>query len=499
MQLTYYPAGSKTASQSPLPRAQITMVTKLDKLPLELLEMILLQVHDLQDLYSLVVSCPRAQDLYLSDPQDVVMEVLSKNNQLRSRVLGNQDLNEGHQYLRQPTIDHLLNKLLETEDQDIENSLSILFKTMGPMGLLQEAASNTRNIAEAEESLISTMLSKANVEREGAMRTRQHRDAAIQQDKMKKARVDKAYLATFSSLSIPTTRTLRSMAGKSRSPYTFRRLPPSATELHRIRRAFWRLWLFFELYHHPGLPPGRPYDLVSQRTGNRYFSAVDFFFNPLALWELEEMECAYYHLRRQSHLWRRKCPHCWKYFLPDILTKHLYECEWLPAPEEPLPSMQQVNQPYRGITLRLFDDANQEQRWRKWDMEEAGLEGMSRTTTPTGDGTPDTEMVNTLVILSDEPSAGWSFVNQNQSVLNMYEGSWQRRRKPMGCFLDWGYCMWDLGRLQAWHLIDDPENGIEAEPEWWTDGMDRQEMCDHCRGPPKTSYMRKLGTFVLMV
>lgn len=93
------------------------------------------------------------------------------------------------------------------------------------------------------------------------------------------------------------------------------------------------------------------------------------------------------------------------------------------------------------------------------------------------------EAMKQLTTLNDGPSAGWSFLVHNQSVRGAfeYEYIWRHGDKPMGCFIDWGYCMWDLSRMQAWHLIDDPDNGIKAEVDWWTDGRIRRETCEHCR------------------
>lgn len=371
MQITYYPAGSNPAPQSPspplheavvaesdklpqspLPQGQDFVVTNLDKLPVELLEMIVLDLDDLGDLYSLVTAYTRAHYLYLSDPQGVASKILTSSNvgghQIRSLLLsiwlsqqsqsyvpGSRIPNEAHEILHQPAIDNLLTQFYTMGDQDIKHRLAILMGTMGPIAFLKEATSITQNITEAEESLISTMLRKANAEIESVMKTRQQRDISIRQDKMKGVRGDTEYLSTFSSIKSPTTRTPAGVAEQSRLEYPFSKVPPSSTEVHRIRRAFWRLWLFFELYHHAGQPPGRRYVRVDPDSYPQGFGPVDFFFSPLALWEHEEMECAYYHLCYQSFLWRRQCPHCWRFFLPDILTKHLSEYDWLPTAQKP--------------------------------------------------------------------------------------------------------------------------------------------------------------------
>ncbi|KAL8845807.1 MAG: hypothetical protein Q9221_009060 [Calogaya cf. arnoldii] len=255
MQITYYPAGTKLAPQSPSTPVQEAVVMKIDQLPVELLEMIVYDLYDLRDLHALVIAYKRAYHVYLSDPIGVVLKNLRKSNvggnQIQSLLMttllsrqpgsffpGTRHLDEACQFFSQSARDHLLTLLHETADQDIKDRLTVLMGTMGPIAFLRGAASVVRNITEAEESLISTMLSKANVEIQGAMTTRQQRDVATEQAKMKGCRGDRQYLATFSAISRPAKRTPESTSERSWSRYTFPKVPPSATEIHRIRRAF---------------------------------------------------------------------------------------------------------------------------------------------------------------------------------------------------------------------------------------------------------------------
>ena len=127
---------------------------------------------------------------------------------------------------------------------------------------------------------------------------------------------------------------------------------PSLDELHRIRRAIWRLRLFYEAFYEPYVPlaamerqqtelggsdasqthskPGRTYNLwgLSKAAKDAYIGVYQHhFFYQLTEWELEEMECIWYHLHyRSDNLWRRPCPLCLMPLLPDHLVSHTREC-----------------------------------------------------------------------------------------------------------------------------------------------------------------------------
>lgn len=48
----------------------------------------------------------------------------------------------------------------------------------------------------------------------------------------------------------------------------------------------------------------------------------------MTVWELEEIECIWYHLFHQSGtIWRRPCPFYRQHPLPDDLIGHIRECE----------------------------------------------------------------------------------------------------------------------------------------------------------------------------
>ena len=127
----------------------------------------------------------------------------------------------------------------------------------------------------------------------------------------------------------------------------------SATEIHRIRRALWRVCLYLEAFYAPYVPePNNEHkDLILNEFGatkiqtkspviftiwDATFQAerkrAEFqkcFFQKMTAWELEEMDCVWNHLSNlQNTFWHRPCPHCHhQSFLPDDLIAHLRECE----------------------------------------------------------------------------------------------------------------------------------------------------------------------------
>lgn len=127
---------------------------------------------------------------------------------------------------------------------------------------------------------------------------------------------------------------------------------PSLTELHRVRRALWRLALYLEAYFEPYIPlaiharnelrsqcrailghgvNAKPLRLCGcyERENYNAKGSQRAFFQQLTVWELEELECVRYHLSHQTQaFWRRPCPFCYQQaYLPDELFAHIGECK----------------------------------------------------------------------------------------------------------------------------------------------------------------------------
>ena len=96
-----------------------------------------------------------------------------------------------------------------------------------------------------------------------------------------------------------------------RFPFTIdlknRRLSP--TEIHRIRRAMWRLRLYYLAFHEVQPPADDGFDEAEME----HIESQRDFFSRMAVWELEKLECARFHFRYQSpSLWLQSCPFCQK-------------------------------------------------------------------------------------------------------------------------------------------------------------------------------------------
>lgn len=251
--------------------------------------------------------------------------------------------------------------------------------------------------------------------------------------------------------------------------------PPSPTELHRIRRALWRLWLYFDIFHDPRR--NKVYLSHHQNLVAQYS-----FFSQLTIWELEEIDCVYYHLQHQNQcLWRRQCTICSQQVLPDVIFNGICkECRRDKETNVRMTEKEREDDP----DTASFSYA------RSWSREH-----MYRRE-------PVVEWTDSAT--ANRPNAGFQHLaksSDREHVTNTY-----RHDASLGCFLDWGYCMWDESRFRAWHLVDNAdtkpqkdEADIEkldkspSEPKlpidrnkravkgWWTDKVRRYDFCAHCR------------------
>lgn len=213
---------------------------------------------------------------------------------------------------------------------------------------------------------------------------------------------------------------------------------PSPTELHRIRRAFWRLWLYFDVFH---TPPGRAYK-------KRILAVTrqEAFFGELTDWEVEELDCAYYYLKYQTTaLWRKPCPRCKAVMLPDELMTHNEQCGGTQVQE--------------NCGQKIVREPNY-QYGRQWYGHY--LFGKRRPWTCWS----DTQEAN-------RPNGGWMYLQNNARAFNIHK----QYKGMVGCFLGWGYSIWDDCRLRRWHLLDEFGQAVHAR---WRDGVSRPDRCVHC-------------------
>lgn len=245
---------------------------------------------------------------------------------------------------------------------------------------------------------------------------------------------------------------------------------PSRTELHRIRRALWRLRLYYEAYYEPYIALAvsergktilsdfrtESQDETTKSNGlwglskeakTEYVRSQTHFFWQMTVWELEELECVWFHLTYQvKTLWRHRCPFCDRNPLPDRYVAHIRECQnprvtpnddhgrWL-APSFG-PNFAKACHWFRAL---LEDwDGNMEHDLSKWP------EGPAR-----------------------EPSAGFTFrFDHHQRIVSYYIPP-TISRPPLEELLKWGYCIWDRERLETCELVDSPERKSLARLELW--------------------------------
>jgi len=223
---------------------------------------------------------------------------------------------------------------------------------------------------------------------------------------------------------------------------------PSPTEFHRIRRAFWRLLLYSDLFHEPNSRYPIP------RTGE-HTEATYAFIRFLTVWELEEMECAYHHLQAQVD----ECADLDSPFYSPDLANRLRTTFGLP----PSPPDRPHSNEYPGHPIanrHITDSIDYHRDIARHDAVIAW---------------PDTQAANT-------PNAGWQYLQEHESHHQLVS-----RTLPLRCFLDWGYCIWDPSRLDSWWLIDRKGNRFLAGKgkwEWWCLEKCETDVCGYCERLP---------------
>ncbi|MCJ1459228.1 hypothetical protein MMC28_009605 [Mycoblastus sanguinarius] len=228
--------------------------------------------------------------------------------------------------------------------------------------------------------------------------------------------------------------------------------PPSPTELHRIRRAFWNLLVYSELFHEPN----PKYPLGRKPDGRQDDSGPCAFLNTMTGWELEEIDCIYYHLREQYGLWVD--PKSLSYS-PQLASRLLMTFG-------PFRNAWDYDETRRGgeDTRHISYQCGFNREWSCCFAQQ----GQFRTNWPGANE-------------ANNPNAGWKFLDQNQEALHVFQGNF--RMSPVSCFHDWGYCIWDRSRLEAWRLVDrEPAKFLadKAKTEWWAYGQSKRKVCEHC-------------------
>lgn len=212
---------------------------------------------------------------------------------------------------------------------------------------------------------------------------------------------------------------------------SFEPTPPSPTEVHRIWRAFWRLLLYSDLFH----GPNPRYRVLPDKAKDATYGFIEF----LTIWELEEMECAYHHLEAQV----TEYAHPGNLSYSPGLASRLRTTFGLPKDSSPYNI-------HITSFLRRYRDPSRSVAATEW---------------------PDTQDAN-------KPNAGWQYLLDRNKSYHLCS-----RTKPLECFLDWGYCIWDQSRLDSWWLLDRKGNKFlagKAKSEWWCTRKCIWGICGYC-------------------
>ena len=234
--------------------------------------------------------------------------------------------------------------------------------------------------------------------------------------------------------------------------------PPSQTELHRINRGFWRLQLVCEIFRAQSR---------SNSDDIKYFGApANDFVEGLTHWELEEMECTYYHVREQYSLLKsdtrtNSAPHtaipisCQPPIIQRLLINMGHD------KESPTPNELEVDDqtPWQYGELYTAFMVARDDHWTQhiqtiW---------------------PDKQEANT-------PNEGWSCYSRicrNIRYAFKPRGGFPKTG-PIVCFHNWGYCIWDKNRLTRWNVLGSWANGFAIDLKKWSDGNSGRGVCLHC-------------------
>ena len=397
-----------------------TTRNRLDCLPNEILEIILSFCCGVITLFAFTKANAQAQALFERRPHAFLTDAIKcspMDSQLQKMLCSIISI---RQRRKGQVADEAFRAFVQRTLRDQSNRISFELSGIQPaesMETLAVAASLCNFVTEAEKSFIKVRLPKAAAKMQ----------AVVTRDRI------------FNKVQRPFT-------------LNYRYQHPSITELHRIRRALWRVCLYLEAFYTPYLSKSnneheeviteeftalktqsKPTDispimdatfLAKQRyIDHPYIYFQECFFRHMTVWELEEMDCVWNHLsHKHNTFWHRRCAHCHRSLLPDDLIGHLRE------------RRHHMNHRYEVSDYACnFRDACELFRQRL----EKGLEG--RTTafdTAAWSGS-----------LARSSSGGFLFHLDCHAFFN------SRGSPPVTCwdrycsFIDWACCMWDQERI----------------------------------------------------
>ncbi|KAI4189215.1 MAG: hypothetical protein LQ348_003828 [Seirophora lacunosa] len=344
---------------------------RLNTVPVEILHLIMSKLPSLSDLRVFITSCKRARSVYLQHPAIVILDILAHSNlgsQIQWLFVRTMTL-ESYRDLDAYT--EIFDRLHNMDRETLKTSLAVLFDKdkRGPVEFLLYVDDMMEEISDLEQSFIKAMLAKA-------------------------------------SARLPEPDAEQS--------------PPTRMELHRVRRAIWRLIFFYKLFH---LPP----------QGSLMHEDRNLFHRHLTSWELDEMLSVYHYVKQTV------CP------------KRLMIC-WIPCR-----TCSDFGLQISGQGSMETDAEIPPQLWAETSASSLPHQLLGTSAT-----------LSESFLIDHEPSAGSKFTSKYMGDRLLSRCMWHWFHDMVdGCFIQWAYCIWDAERMRAWQLIPDRPDGLRADSKRW--------------------------------
>ena len=231
--------------------------------------------------------------------------------------------------------------------------------------------------------------------------------------------------------------------GPGMQPCSNHTLKPLPTELHRIRRAFWRLQIIFALFNL----------CVHETLQIEKFDSPIYLYleRHLTAWELEEAECVYAYLRNYYRCTRTAGDNATLKIQLPILQRLLHNLGYNENEKAP----PDLNSRYENISY-FFE----------WAREAS--EGPAKLRTRWSDF-PDT----------NHPNTGWKiYVRHRTEGGSLGDLGNDELSSGPEFFHSWGYCMWDSDRFASWGLLERRYGYIDTHK--WTADRRKLVACRPC-------------------
>ena len=212
---------------------------RIDSLPVEILEIILGFSNGPSSLYSFVRADGRAKELFITRPLVILRRSIEYSHietQLQQMLSTIISIRQRKNIALDDTLQTFVHSRLDDQSSAIDLNISIA-PWSNPMELLKDTAKICDDLTRAEKSLLEVQLAKMSERaQDGITQAQQNREI--------------------------------------RFPTQLEEHCVSPTELFRVRRAFWRLRLYFEAFYEPYLPSSRDLQNIDTHINRTKFSGI---------------------------------------------------------------------------------------------------------------------------------------------------------------------------------------------------------------------------------